>query len=55
MITINWFTKEQYYLLYNSTIKAIDLSKIFLCNIWYPYRLPDTIISDRGALFIAKL
>jgi transposase InsO family protein len=34
---------------------AIDLGRIFLRDIWRLYGLPDSIVSDRGSLFVAEL
>jgi hypothetical protein len=55
IVTINRLTKERHYLPYNSTINTTDLSKIFLYNIWRLYSLPDSIVSNRGSLFVAEL
>jgi len=55
MVTVDRLTKERHYSPCNSTMKAIDLSKIFLRDIWRLHGLPDTIVSDRGALFVAEL
>jgi hypothetical protein len=55
IVTIDRLTKEHHYLPYNSTINATDLSKIFLCDIWRLYSLPNSIVSNKGSLFAAKL
>ena len=55
MVTIDRLTKERYYSPCNSTINATDLGKIFLRDIWRLYGLPNSIVLDRGSLFVAKL
>ena len=34
---------------------ALDLSALFLRDIWRLHGLPDSIVSDRGSLFISEL
>ena len=55
MVTVDRLTKERHFSPYNSTITAIDLGRIFLRDIWRLYGLPDSIVSDRGSLFVAEL
>jgi hypothetical protein len=34
---------------------ALNLSRLFLQDIWRLYGLPDSIVSDRGPLFVSEL
>jgi hypothetical protein len=55
MVTIDRLTKERHYSPCNSTMNATDLGKIFLRDIWRLYGLPDSIVSNKGSLFVAEL
>jgi hypothetical protein len=36
-------------------MQALDLAKLFLRNVWKLHGLRDSIVSDRGSLFVATL
>ena len=55
MVTVDRLTKERHFSPCNSTMTAIDLGRIFLRDIWRLHGLPDSIVSDRGSLFVAEL
>jgi hypothetical protein len=53
-IVIDRYSKMAYYVLYRSDIKAEGLVEVFLREIFRLYRLPKSIVSDRGSLFTSK-
>jgi transposase InsO family protein len=55
MVVVDRLSKERHYTPCRSTMTALDLSRLFLRDIWRLYGLPDSIVSDRGALFVSEL
>jgi hypothetical protein len=54
MVVVDRLTKEKHFSACKATMTAADLAKLFLRDVWKLHGLPDTIVSDRGALFIAE-
>jgi hypothetical protein len=54
MVVVCRLSKERHYSPCHSTMKAMDLAKIFTRDIWRLHGLPDSIISDRGPLFVSE-
>ena len=38
-----------------ATITAEELARLFRDNIWKLYKLPESVISDKGPQFVARL
>lgn len=55
MVVVDRLTKERHYVPCNTKMKAIDLARLFCRDIWKLHGLPDTIVSDRGSLFVSEL
>jgi hypothetical protein len=55
MVVVDRLTKERHLIPCNTTMQALDLAKLFLRNVWKLHGLPDSIVSDRGSLFVATL
>ncbi|KAI0992802.1 hypothetical protein K3495_g15382, partial [Podosphaera aphanis] len=53
MVVIDRLTKERHYSPCHTTMKAKDLAKIFVRDIWRLHGLCDSIVSDRGPLFVS--
>ncbi|KAI0998268.1 hypothetical protein K3495_g9932 [Podosphaera aphanis] len=54
MVVIDRLTKERHYIPCHTKMKAKDLAKIFVRNVWRLHGLCDSIVSDRGPLFVAE-
>ena len=54
MVVIDRLTKERHYIPCHSKMKAKDLAKIFVRDVWRLHGLCDSIVSDRGPLFVAE-
>jgi hypothetical protein len=54
MVIIDRLIKFSYYLPYQESIDAEELSYIFYRNIVSIYRLPSEILTDRGIIFTSK-
>ena len=55
MVVVDRLSKERHYSPCHSTMTALDLSRLFLRDIWRLHGLPDSIVSDRGSLFVSEL
>ena len=55
MVVVDRLSKERHYSPYRSTMTALNLSRLFLQDIWRLYSLPDSIVSNRGPLFVSEL
>jgi hypothetical protein len=53
-VVVDRYSKIAYYILYRSDIKAEGLVEVFLREIFRLYRLPKSIVSNRGSLFTLK-
>ena len=54
LVIVDWLTKMVYYEPVKVTIDALELAKIILDMVVRHHGLPDSIVSDRGSLFISK-
>ena len=54
MVVIDRLTKERHYSACNTTMKAHELGNIFVRDIYRLHGLPDSIVSDRGPLFVSE-
>jgi hypothetical protein len=54
MVTVCRLSKERHYSPCHTTMKASDLAKIFVRDIWRLHGLPDSVVSDRGPLFVSE-
>jgi hypothetical protein len=54
MVVVDRLSKERHYIPCHTTLKAADLAKIFVREVWRLHGLPDFIVSDRGPQFIAE-
>jgi transposase InsO family protein len=56
MIVINRLTKLRYYIPYyagEDNLNSEQIARLFLYHVWKHYGLPESIISDRGSVFIS--
>ena len=54
LVIVDWLTKMVHYELVKVTIDAPGLAKVILDVVVRHHGLPDSIVSDRGSLFISK-
>lgn len=54
MVVVDRLTKERHYLACNTTMKAHELGNIFVRDIYCLYGLLDSIVFDRGPLFVSE-
>jgi hypothetical protein len=54
MVVVDRLTKERHYSACNTTMKAHELGNIFVRDIYRLHGLPDSIVSDRGPLFVSE-
>jgi hypothetical protein len=50
-VVVDHLTKLRHFAPYSTTIDAEGLTELFLSNIFYLHRLPETIVSDCGPQF----
>jgi len=55
MVVADRLSKGRHLVACHTKMKAKDLAQLFLDNVWRLHGLPDTIVSDRGALFVSEL
>ncbi|QRW21043.1 Transposon Tf2-1 polyprotein [Rhizoctonia solani] len=53
-VVVDCFLKMAHFIPTVETIKAPDLARLFLQHIFQAHGLPDTIISDRGSIFVSQ-
>ncbi|EUC53577.1 Transposon Tf2-1 polyprotein, putative [Rhizoctonia solani AG-3 Rhs1AP] len=53
-VVVDRFTKMAHFVATVETIKAPDLARLFLQHIFRAHGLPDTMISDRGSIFVSQ-
>lgn len=53
-VVVDRLSKKFHEIPCDTTIDAESLAKLFVANVWKLHGLPDTIVSDRGALFVSK-
>ena len=54
LVIVNWLMKMIYYELVQTTITALALAKVILNIVVRHHGLPDSIVSDRGSVFMSK-
>ncbi|KAI0992817.1 hypothetical protein K3495_g15367, partial [Podosphaera aphanis] len=54
MVVVDRLSKERHYSACLTTMNAQDLARIFIRDIYRLHGLPDFIVSDRGAVFVAE-
>jgi hypothetical protein len=52
MVVVDWLTKAMVVIPTTSTITIDEVARLFQNNVWSWYRLPRTIISNRGPQFV---
>lgn len=55
MVVVDRLTKERHFIGCLSTMTAEELAWLFVKEIWRLHGCPDSIVSDRGSLFVAEL
>ena len=55
LVVVDWFTKMAHFVPTMEKTTTEGLARLFRDNIWQLYRLPKSIISDRGPQFAAGL
>ena len=55
MIVCNKFSKISHFITIIEKIIAEGLARLFKNNIWKLYKLPESVISDRGLQFVVEL
>jgi hypothetical protein len=53
MVVVDRLSKDRHFILCNTTMGAYDLGMLFIRDVWKLHGLPESIISDRGSLFIS--
>lgn len=54
MVVVDRLSKDRHYTPVVSTMGAYELAMLFVRDVWKLHGLPDSIISDRGTLFISE-
>ena len=54
MVVVDRLSKERHYTPCQTTMKASDLARLFCRDVWKLHGLPDSVVSDRGSLFISE-
>ena len=52
-VVVDWLSKQRHFVPSMTTINAQGLATLFIDNIFCLYRLPNSIVSDRGPQFAA--
>jgi len=55
LVVYDRFSELLHFVMITEKITAEDLAKLFRNNMWKLHRLPESIISDRGLQFVARL
>jgi len=55
LVVVDRFTKIAHFVLTTERTSTEGLAQLFRDNIWKLYRLPDSIISDRGPQFVVGI
>jgi len=55
LVVSNHFSKIAHFIATTEKTSAEGLAKLFWDHIWKLYRLPESIISDRGVQFVAEM
>jgi Integrase zinc binding domain/Chromo (CHRromatin Organisation MOdifier) domain len=54
MVVVDRLSKDRHYIPIVSTMGAYDLAMLFVRDVWKLHGLPDSIVSDRGSLFVSE-
>jgi hypothetical protein len=54
MVVVDRLSKDRHYIPCVSTMGAYELGKLFVRDVWKLHGLPESIISDRGTLFVSE-
>ena len=54
IVIVDWLIKMVYYKLVKVTINALGLAKVILNIIVWHHKVPESIVTDQGLLFISK-
>jgi len=52
LVVVNWLTKIVHFISTMEKTSVEELARLFRDNMWKLYRLPKSIISDRGPQFV---
>ena len=55
MVVVDRLSKMRHIIGVHSQMTASELAKLFTKEVWKHHGLPDSIVSDRGSLFVAEL
>ena len=55
LVVVDWLTKMVYFIPTMKKTSVEGLARLFRDNMWKLHRLPESIISDRGPQFAARL
>ena len=55
LVVVDWLTKMVYFISTMKKTSVEGLARLFRDNMWKLHRLPESIISDRGPQFAARL
>ena len=55
LVVCNRLTKITHFVAITEETLVEGLARLFRDNVWKLHRLPESVVSDRGPLFIAKL
>jgi len=54
MVVVDRLSKDRHFTPCRTDMKASDLARLFVRDVWKLHGLPDTIVSDRGPLFVSE-
>ncbi|KJZ69785.1 hypothetical protein HIM_10824 [Hirsutella minnesotensis 3608] len=54
MVVVDRLSKDRHFTPCRTKMKAYDLAMLFVRDIWKLHGLPDSIVSDRGPLFVSE-
>jgi hypothetical protein len=54
MVVVDRLSKDSHFTPCGTDMKAHDLAMFFVRDVWKLHGLPDSIVSDRGPLFVSE-